>query len=91
MIPRALKIFSIAYLIGGLLTWAGDIYGEARYYRDDYYVISAMGQRRFDSQKFVWAMVDHAIPCILIWPAMVYLSVSLRMGWTCKSAELGRC
>jgi len=28
---------------------------------------------------------------LLVWPGVVYVEVGLRMGWICKSAEIGRC
>jgi hypothetical protein len=91
MIARALKIFAAFYLAAGLLTWALDIVSEARRYPSDYYIISPSGESRFYTRQFVAVMFDHLPFVLLLWPGMVSLEIGLRMGWVCKSAEIGRC
>lgn len=90
MIVRIFKFFVVAWLTGWLLTWAWDIKGEYEHH-DDYTITMPTGESQFDIRQFVLQMLDHGIGLFLLWPGAVYLEVGLRMGWVCKSAEIGRC
>jgi len=79
-VARGFKIFGVVYLIGGLLTCAWNVKVEAEH-PEDY----------SNTKQFVAVMADQAIPLILFWPGVVGLEVGLRMGWICKSAEIGKC
>ncbi len=90
MISRAFKIFSIVWLTGWLLTWVLDIKGESEYL-SDYSAILPTGESQFNTQQFVGQMIDHGMLLFLVWPGALCLEVGVRMGWVCKSAEIGRC
>jgi len=90
IVGRGVKIFCVAYLIGGVLTWAWDIWLEANH-PEDYSIYSPSGERKFNTKQFVAVMAGEAIPTILFWPSIVELEVGVRMGWICKSAEIGKC
>jgi hypothetical protein len=89
-VVRIAKILCIAYLTGGMLTWAWDIWLEANH-PEDYSTYTPSGERKFNTKQFVRVMAGEAIPTILFWPPMVGLEVGVRMGWICKSAEIGKC
>jgi len=90
MISRVLKIFSIVWLTGWLLTWALDIKGESEH-PEDYSIILSTGESRFHTRQFVARMIDHGMMLFLVWPGAIYLEIGVQMGWICKSAEIGRC
>jgi hypothetical protein len=90
MIARALKIFGIVWLIGWLLTWAGDIKGESEH-RADYSITLPTGERRFNSRQFAVRMIEDGAVLFVVWPGAVWVEVGLRTGWICRSAEIGRC
>ena len=75
---RSLKIFALFYLLCGLVTWGWDIDTELGHFDEH------SGKRQFAA-----VMVDHAIPCFLLWPGIVYVQAGLRMGWIPRSAEIG--
>jgi hypothetical protein len=88
VIRKAIWWFVGIYLFCGLLTWVNDVYDEYRYHRDDYTVIRPDGSQYFWKTQFVTQMIDHSVWCIILWPPIMYLQVSLEMGWVPYSSEI---
>jgi hypothetical protein len=90
MIGRVFKIFSLVWLTGWLLTWALDIKGEYEH-PEDYSIILPTSESQFDTGRFAREMIEHGILLLPFWSVAVYIEIGVRMGWVCKSAEIGRC